>query len=234
MEVCAGGGRGKRGNGAHMSAQGTAYVCRTSIQGETTHNAHTGPGREEVRGAHHASGLHTIRRRGVGSTRTTRGAEGAPESHTHTCTTHAGPTQAHITARVHMAAQKEGGGRVQREGDWGFGRRTHRYERMAIPTVPHVHQGTAHSTATQRGGKVGRAANQSGNTAQRKQKTVPARNKTTHQVRDSPGGGEGCVRGCGLWGTALVQCWGGPITGTTEPRGLDGVGGGGERERERG
>ena len=46
-------------------------------------------------------------------------------------------------------------------------------------------------------------------------------------------GEERGVCGCGLWGTALVQCWGGPITGTTEPRGLDGVGGGGEKERER-
>ncbi len=27
-----------------------AHVCRTSIQGETTHNAHKGPGREEVGG----------------------------------------------------------------------------------------------------------------------------------------------------------------------------------------
>ncbi len=37
-----------------------AYVCRASIQGETTHNAHTGPGREEVTGVRHASGVHTI------------------------------------------------------------------------------------------------------------------------------------------------------------------------------
>ncbi len=31
------------------SVQHTLHVCRTSIQGETTHNARTGPGREEVR-----------------------------------------------------------------------------------------------------------------------------------------------------------------------------------------
>ena len=47
-----------------MSAQGTAYVCRTSIQGETTHNAHTGPGREEV-GGHTMRAVYTQYEGGV-------------------------------------------------------------------------------------------------------------------------------------------------------------------------
>ncbi len=64
----------------------------------------------------------------------------ATRTHAHT---HAGPTQTHITARVHMAAQNEGGGRGQREGDWEFGRRTHLYERMAEHSSLHKEQHTA-------------------------------------------------------------------------------------------
>ena len=59
-----GGRGGQRGNGVHMSAQGTAYVCMTSIQGETTHNAHTGPGREEV-GGHTMRAVYTQYEGGV-------------------------------------------------------------------------------------------------------------------------------------------------------------------------
>ena len=66
-------------------------------------------------------------------------------------------------------------------------------------------QGTAHSTATQRGGKVGRAGNQGGNTAEGNKKQC--RCEHTHQqgntqhircvtaLREERG-----VCGCGLWG----------------------------------
>ncbi len=95
----------------------------TSIQGETTHNAHTGREREEVRGramravyTHNMNegegGLHKHLMRGGGSA-------GKLHAHMHT---YDGPTHAHgarnnnthgahITARVHMVTQGGGSGR---------------------------------------------------------------------------------------------------------------------------
>ncbi len=187
-----------------MSAQGTGYLRRTSIQGETTHNAHTGPGREVLRG-------HSMR--GV-CTRNMKGGGRAPhrldagrrerQKVTHTCThtmarhmltghgtTHTGHTSQRGYTWPHKT-REAGGSRGM-----GAGHTNMNAWENTIST-----QGTAHSTATQRGGKVGRAAraaNQSGNTAERKQKTVPfvcthtSKEKTTHQVCDRAEGGEGCV-----------------------------------------
>ena len=172
---------------------------------------------------------------------------GRPESHTHTCTTHAGPTHAHgAWHNTHMwhtphsagtHGHTKGGRRDGAAGGGGGSSAGHTYMNAWLYTHLYT-QGTAHSTASQRGGKVGRAANQGGHTAERKQKTVPVCAHTHQQgstqhircvtaLREERG-----VCGCGLWGTALLQCWGGPTTGTTEPRGWDGMGCVCETERD--
>ena len=168
----------------------------------------------------------------------TRGVSFRPSlahSHTYTCTTHAGPTHAHgarnnnthgahITARVHMAAQNEGGGRGQREGGWGWAQAAgHTYMNAWENTHLYTRNSTQHYHTE--GWQGGKGSKPKWTHSRKKQKTVPFVH--THQqgikqhmrcvtaLREERG-----VGGCGWWGTALVQCWGGRTTGTTEPWGV--------------
>ncbi len=178
-----------------MSAQGTAYVCRTSIQGETTHNAHTGPGREEVRGhtmravyTHNmrvgdlgVCGFHEELMRGGGSAR-------KPHTHTHTydgstCahgawnnSTH-GP---HITARVHMGTQRVGGGRGQREGV-GVSTAHPNTKHMAIYSL-HTRNSTQHCLTEGWQGGGGSRPRWKHNTAQRLQGASHTRTRAAGSV----------------------------------------------------
>ena len=100
------------------------------------------------------------------------------------------------TGRTRVGQGEAGGGRRLREGGWGFGRRIHRYERMGEHSSLHKEQHTAlpHRGVARWEGQQTKVDTQQKET---ENSTVcvhtPARNKTTHQVRDSPEGGEGCV-----------------------------------------
>jgi hypothetical protein len=108
----------------------------------------------------------------------------------HGTTTH-GAHISDITARVHMVTQNERGGR-----GWGFGCRTHQYKHMAINSL-HTRNSTQHCHTEGREGGKGSKPKWKHSRKETQNSTVcvhtPARNKTTHQVRDSPEGGEGCV-----------------------------------------
>ena len=110
---------------------------------------------------------------------------------------------AHTTQRGYTWAHKgrEAGGGSGR--GWGFERRTHLYERMVVHSSLHTRNSTQHClTEGWEGGKGSKPRWKHSSKETESSAVVnthtPARKHATHQVRDSPEGGEGC--GCGLWG----------------------------------